>query len=73
MAEDLDKLEASVLGLINDGRSLEDIAKLVRAPGATLGRTIGKLQLKGYLAEDGSISARGIQALARELSSPDRH
>ena len=72
MTQGLDKLEASVLRLVKDGRSIEDIAKLVRVPGATLGRTIGRLQLKGYLAEDGSITANGIQALAEEPRSPER-
>jgi DNA-binding IclR family transcriptional regulator len=71
MAEGLSELEVSALRLIKDGRSLDEIAKIAGAPAATLGRTIARLQINGFLAEDGSVTAKGIQALAGQLGASE--
>jgi hypothetical protein len=71
MAEGLSELEVSVLRLIKEKKSLDDIAKLSGARAATLGRTIARLQIEGCLAEDGSLTAKGIQALANRLGAAE--
>jgi hypothetical protein len=72
MAEGLSELEVFVLRSIKDGRSLEDIAKRARIPAAVLGEKVATLQIKGYLADDGALTAKAVQALADELGAPGK-
>lgn len=63
MVERLNTLETDVLKSIREKRDLADTARRCGVPAAALGKTIADLQLGGYLAEDGSISAKGLLAI----------
>ena len=66
MVEKLSKMETKVLRSIKDSKSIEKAAKELGAQAATLGGLIARLQIKGYLSEDGSVTPKGIDALARD-------
>ncbi len=61
-SEVLSELDITVLRQLLKAKRIEDLAKEVDQSPATLGREIAKLQLGGYIADDGSITAKGVEA-----------
>jgi hypothetical protein len=61
--QDLSVLEVLILRSIQHTRNIENLAKVARVSPATLGREIARLQIGGYIGEDGTITARGVKAL----------
>jgi DNA-binding MarR family transcriptional regulator len=57
--EGLSELELQVLHAVPHAKSMEDLAKLVKASPATLGRTVARLQLEGYVADNGALTEKG--------------
>ncbi len=37
--------------------------KLARAPASTVGKTVADLQVRGYLADDGKVTKKALQAM----------
>jgi len=65
LAEDLSKLEIELLRSIQGGKGIEKAAKELKAPAVILGEAVAKLQVKGYLSEDGSVTPKGLNALGK--------
>lgn len=61
-SEGLSNLELLILRSIPSAGSAEDIAKVAKVPPATLGKEIALLQLKGYVAADGRLTEKGVEA-----------
>jgi hypothetical protein len=61
-SEVLSKLELLILRSIPNAGSAKDITRVAKVPPATLGREIALLQLKGYLAADGRLTEKGVEA-----------
>ncbi len=60
--ESLSELELLILrGLLKTNR-VEDLAKEVEGSPASLGKEIARLQLGGYIADDGSLTRKGMEA-----------
>jgi DNA-binding IclR family transcriptional regulator len=62
LGERLSELEFLVLRSIPNATSVEEIARIAKVPPATLGREIALLQLKGYVAADGQLTEKGVEA-----------
>ena len=60
--ERLSKLELLILRSIPNAGSVEDIARVAKLSPATLGKEIALLQLKGYVAADGRLTEKGVEA-----------
>ncbi|MDA4124940.1 MAG: MarR family transcriptional regulator [Thaumarchaeota archaeon] len=60
--EGLSALELLVLRAIPRARNIEDLAKLTKVPPATLGRTLAKLQIEGYIGGSGGLTEKGKDA-----------
>jgi Mn-dependent DtxR family transcriptional regulator len=56
-------LDLAILKLLHDDKSLEEISRLLKVEPLTLGQTIARLQVEGYLTPEGSLSEKGLQAL----------
>ena len=63
MVGPLSRLDEEILRAIQKGEPLDQIAKRLGVPGGTLGKEIGNLQLGGYLADDGTLTPKGHEAL----------
>jgi DNA-binding MarR family transcriptional regulator len=63
--EGLSALELLVLRSIPRAKNIEDLAKLTKVSPATLGRTIARLQIEGYIGDSGGQTEKGKDA-ARE-------
>ena len=63
-SEGLSELEMLVLRALHHSRSLEELAKAAKAPPATIGKTIAKLQLGGYIGESGRLTEKGTKAIS---------
>lgn len=63
MADPLSSLELTVLKGLSEGLTLGEIARRAKAPPVTLGKELARLQIKGYLAADGSLTKTGIEVL----------
>ncbi|MGP8056026.1 MAG: hypothetical protein ACLP9K_00250 [Nitrososphaerales archaeon] len=61
-SEGLSKLELLILRSIPNAGSVEDIARVAKVSPATLGKEIALLQLKGYVATDGRLTEKGVEA-----------
>jgi len=62
--EGLSSLELLILRSIPQGNNVEGVAKLVKVRPANLGMEIAKLQLKGYIADNGALTQKGLDAIA---------
>jgi DNA-binding MarR family transcriptional regulator len=63
--EGLTALETLILRSVPRVKKIEDLAEVVRVPPTTLGREIAKLQIRGYIADDGSLTEKGKEAIKR--------
>jgi DNA-binding MarR family transcriptional regulator len=61
--EGLSELELLILRSIPHLKDIERLAKTAGVSPATLGREIAKLQISGYIGEDGTITERGLKAI----------
>lgn len=62
--EGLSVLELLILRSIPKAASVEELAKLVKVRPANLGMEIAKLQLRGFIADDGVLTQKGKKAIA---------
>ena len=62
--EGLSALELLILRSIAQAANVEELAKLVKVRPASLGMEIAKLQLRGYIADDGALTQKGKEAIA---------
>jgi DNA-binding MarR family transcriptional regulator len=62
--EGLSALELLILRSIPQAANVEDLAKLVKVRPANLGMEIAKLQLRGYIADNGTLTQKGTEAIA---------
>ena len=61
--DELTRLEKFILRSIRTGPKLETLAKETKVSPATLGMELAKLQLRGYLQEDGTLTQKGQDAI----------
>jgi hypothetical protein len=61
--EGLSELELLILSSMPRAKDIERLAKTARVSPATLGKEIAKLQIDGYIGEDGAITERGLKAI----------
>jgi hypothetical protein len=61
--EGLTALEMLVLRSIPGVKKIEDLAEVAKIPPTALGREIAKLQIRGYIADDGSLTEKGTAAI----------
>ena len=71
VSERLSELDLLILSSIPRANNVEDLAKLVRVRPANLGMQIARLQLSGYIADDGKLTRKGIDAIAKSLSGDE--
>jgi len=57
--ESLSELELQILRALPHVKSIEKLDKVTKVPPAALGREVAKLQLGGYIGDDGRITKRG--------------
>ena len=60
--EGLSELDVVILRKLPKVDRIEDLAKEAGQSPATVGEEIAKLQLGGYIADDGSLTAKGEDA-----------
>ncbi|MDA4126181.1 MAG: hypothetical protein OK452_03110 [Thaumarchaeota archaeon] len=60
----LSALELLILRSIPLAANVEELAKLVKVRPANLGMEIAKLQLRGFIADDGVLTRKGMDAIA---------
>jgi len=61
--EELSQLELQILRALPHAGSIEKLDKVTKVPPATLGREIAKLQLGGYIRDDGRLTQKGLNAV----------
>jgi hypothetical protein len=61
--ESMTTLEFLVLRSIPKTKSLERMSELTKLSPAALGREIALLQVKGYIADDGTLTEKGMKAI----------
>jgi len=61
--EELSQLELQILRALPHVGSVEKLDKVTKVPPATLGREIAKLQLGGYIGDDGRLTQKGLNAV----------
>jgi hypothetical protein len=61
--EGLSELELRILRALPHVKSIEKLDKVTKVPPATLGREVAKLQLGGYVGDDGRITEKGLKAI----------
>jgi hypothetical protein len=61
--DELSELELQILRALPHAGSVEKLDKVTKVPPATLGREIAKLQLGGYIGDDGRITEKGLSAI----------
>jgi hypothetical protein len=59
----LSELELLILRSIPKAKDIGDIAKVARVPPGALGKEVAILQMKGYIAEDGRLTEKGLEAV----------
>jgi DNA-binding MarR family transcriptional regulator len=63
--EGLSELELLVLRAIPHAGKIEDLTELTKQPPATVGRTIAKLQIGGYIGDNGDLTEKGKEAAGK--------
>jgi hypothetical protein len=61
--EELSQLELQILRALPHVGSIEKLDKVTKVPPATLGRELAKLQLEGYIGDDGRLTQKGLNAV----------
>ncbi len=61
--DELSPLELKILRALPHVGSVEKLDKVTKVPPATLGREIAKLQLGGYIGDDGRLTEKGLGAI----------
>jgi hypothetical protein len=61
--DELSQLELQILHALPRVGSIEKLDRVTKVPPATLGREIAKLQLGGYIGEDGRLTEKGLNAV----------
>jgi len=61
--EELSQLELRILRALPGAGSIEKLERVTKVPPATLGREIAKLQLGGYIGDDGRLAQKGLKAV----------
>jgi hypothetical protein len=61
--DELSQLELQILRALPQIGSIETLEKVAKVPPATLGKEIAKLQLGGYIGEDGRLTEKGLNAV----------
>jgi hypothetical protein len=59
----LSKLELLILRSIPKAKRIEDIAKVAGVPPRSLGKEVAILQMKGYIADDGRLTEKALEAV----------
>lgn len=59
----LSELELLILRSIPKAKGIGDIAKVAGVPPGALGKEVAILQMKGYIAEDGRLTEKGLEAV----------
>jgi DNA-binding MarR family transcriptional regulator len=62
--EGLTALELLILRSIPRAADVEELSTLVKVRPASLGMEIAKLQLRGYISDDGALTQKGKEAVA---------
>lgn len=70
-SEELSALELLILRSASRARDLKDLAKAAKTSPSTLGREIAKLQIAGFLGEDGAVTVKGLKALQGQYGEPE--
>jgi DNA-binding MarR family transcriptional regulator len=65
MCRELSESELLILRTIPHAKRIEGLAKLVKVPPATLGRTVARLQLEGYISDSGGLTKKGREAIEK--------
>ena len=61
--EGLSQLDLQILRALPRINSIEKLDRVTKIPPAALGREIAKLQLGGYVGDDGRITEKGLNAI----------
>ena len=61
--ENLSELELQILRALPHVKNIEKLDRVTKVPPATLGREVAKLQLAGYIGDDGRITEKGLNAI----------
>ncbi len=61
-SDELSDADLAILRRIPRVKRVEDLAKALDMSPATLGREIARLQIAGYLAHDGTLTEKGLDA-----------
>ncbi len=64
VTEGLTALELLILRSIPKAANVEELSKLVKVRPANLGMEIAKLQLRGYISDDGVLTQKGMEVVA---------
>ncbi len=57
------EIELTILRLIPHAKGITELAKEVGTPPAALGKEIAKLQISGYLTEEGELTEKALKLL----------
>ena len=71
LREGLSELDLLILSSIPQANDVEGLARLVKVRPANLGMQIARLQLSGYIADDGKLTKKGIDAIAESRSDDE--
>jgi len=61
--EELSQLELQILRALPHAGSIEKLDKVTKVHPGTLGRELAKLQLGGYIGDDGRLTQKGLNAV----------
>ncbi|HXW36979.1 MAG TPA: hypothetical protein VEJ36_03640 [Nitrososphaerales archaeon] len=61
--DSLTSLELKILRGLSRGESVELIARLTETRPVTIGMELARLQVKGYITEDGKLSSKGVASV----------
>jgi DNA-binding MarR family transcriptional regulator len=65
MYGELSESDLLVLRTISQAKRIEGLAKSMKVPPATLGRTVARLQLEGYISDTGGLTEKGREAIEK--------
>jgi hypothetical protein len=66
--ESLSDMELLILRSIPKAKDVMGLSKLTKVAPSTLGIEIAKLQMRGYIADDGTLSEKGTEAVRQATS-----